>query len=142
MVNFTFRSVCFLDDYEHLRVIRNACREFMTRDQSEISPEMQMRWRESLPSTSSAYLFLDNAMPCGYGLIRNDDEDSWLSGGLLAPYRGRRLGTVLFALLVSRAPKTPALEVLSSNARAIATYQKLGFFVEKSGGGVLTMRKR
>ena len=133
---------------EQLRVIRNDCRLFMTRDRQEISPEQQARWFAALDHTRVHPYLLSPAETApqflGYGLIRRESATLLLSGGLLEKFRGQGVGAQLFALLVAEAYALGGgpieLEVLQSNARARAVYEKLGFQALGREGDVVRMR--
>jgi ribosomal protein S18 acetylase RimI-like enzyme len=126
------------EDVEALRVIRNECRLFMTRDQSEISPKRQAEWWKRddkgllfLFDCHSDTLGTDFGPSVGYGRLAPAAGAAWwLSGGLVEACRGCGLGRHLFGFLssvVQEFGKIPCLEVLVSNTRAIAVYETLGF---------------
>lgn len=113
---------------ERLRRIRNSCREFMTRDTHEITIEEQAAWAKSLDRTVCCpFLLWVEGDAIGYGLIRKEGEQWWLSGGLLPEWRGKGWGTILFGLLLMKAPRPVYLEVKLSNRKAVRLYAKLGF---------------
>lgn len=124
---------------EALRQIRNSCREFMTRDNHEITEEEQVAWwakidhKTCIPLLLTVKTFLTTGGPLlkscsiGYGLLRKEGERWWLSGGLLPQWRGQGWGTALFTLLLLKAPRPVYLEVKLSNAKAVRLYAKLGF---------------
>lgn len=126
---------------ESARVIRNSCREFMTRDNQEILPDQQLSWWAMLPAGQRLFLFSVARAYVGYGFIREEDGKSWLSGGLAPEWRGRGLGTMLFRLLIAAADGPCKLEVLESNPRAKRVYDGLGFREVSRGYGLITMEK-
>lgn len=132
---------------ESLRIIRNECRRFMTRDTTFVSPGQQALWFGALDRAQMhPYLLAPDAAgePLGYGLIRLDDNASLISGGLREKHWGQGIGMQLFALLIEKARElsdaSVELEVLESNVRARRVYEKLGFTPLASRKGVLHMR--
>jgi GNAT superfamily N-acetyltransferase len=134
-----------LDQAEEMRVIRNACREWMTNDRLEISREQQVQWfltiqRQHEEGDESVLPFLyqprpDHLFPrpFGYGLLRKQDGKWWLSGGLLPEWRGKGYGKGLFGELadyVHALRETAWLTVWEHNERGLATYKSLGFTVQ------------
>lgn len=111
--------------------IRNECLEFMTRDPKRLTIEDQIRWLNSKPVTTQLFIYQKNntPYPIGYGLIRLEGHNWWLSGGLAEGWRGKGLGKEIFTHLMSLRDET-WLEVLASNERAVKLYTSLGF-VEK-----------
>lgn len=133
------RPVQTAAEVETLRLIRNSCREFMTRDRSEITPNQQARWFEHFGGL--VLLFSHSGIDVGYGLVRREGGKGWVSGGLLPEWRGKGMGAHIFKRLCSAVGGEDAwLEVLSTNHRAIKLYLDLGFLKEWEKGGVLTMR--
>lgn len=123
-----FGSARFSHEWEAMRQIRNACREFMTRDTHEITEEEQAAWVEGLDRAACCpCLLFVKGEPIGYGLLRKEGEQWWLSGGLLPEWRGKGWGTILFGLLLMKAPRPVYLEVKLSNRKAVRLYAKLGF---------------
>jgi len=122
-----------LDSLEHLRVIRNECREYMTRHNKEIDEEQQKQWFSSIDREKIIpFLFMNNHDPIGYGLIVHEFTKFYLSAGLSKKYRGFGLGKIIFNLLIDECKKinhskSIELEVLKTNLRAFNLYKKLGF---------------
>lgn len=133
---------------EHLRLVRNHCRLYMTRNTSEISTEQQALWYSNLDRTTNKIYLLHEihcgvaATVIGYAYLRIEDGCVLLSGGLLPDDRGKGHGTVLFEYLVDNAKKFNKpikLEVLKSNMKAFSIYNKIGFRVVSDDGKVITM---
>ena len=83
------------EQVEALRQIRNECREWMTHDQSEITPEQQKEWwRRIDPNNTFAFLFTEgyNKDFLGFCLLRREDGRLFTTYGLRKEVRGRRLG--------------------------------------------------
>lgn len=124
-----------IEQAQEMRVVRNACREFMTGDQHEITPDEQTAWFASLPplqdETVLPFLYRPRRAPTmGYGLIRLIGDRWWVSGGLLPEYRGKGYGTDLFWELtayVHAKRQTSWLHVFEDNLVARRTYTKLGY---------------
>ena len=136
--------VQYPDEMEVVRVIRNECKDYMTRDNSYITEEKQATFfdyysKKLALGEMQVYLFakytgqgqsLLKNMNLGYGTIRQADGVAWIAGGLLAEHRGKGLGRELFELLLEKArqgKKPILLEVLGSNYKAYNLYKKLGF---------------
>lgn len=151
-----------LEDAEAMRQIRNTCREFMTKDQREITAEEQIRWFQSLDlGNVLPFVFREHdsfeSFKIGYGLIRAIADDQtlhddhlpgrvrwWISGGLLRPWRGRGFGKQLFAQLANyvhdQLQMSCWLKVWFDNLPARRLYDRLGFKeVTRSANGILTM---
>lgn len=135
-------------DVEQLRLIRNECKNFMTRNTSEITKEQQQNWYNNLDKENNE-LFLLNAVhhgvaaePIGYGYIRVENGSVLLTGGLLKTQRGKGYGYILFDYLVKNSKKFDLpikLEVLKTNTVAFAVYSKLGFKFKDDDGKVIKM---
>lgn len=125
--------------------VRNTCRQFMTRDQREISPQGQEEWWSSLDHGEyRLYLLNSSDGPIGFGLLKTVDK-VWLTGGLLPEHRGMGLGAELFKTLCQEASEMSYheawLDVFASNVPAVRTYEKLGFVRQSEEGGVIVMKK-
>jgi ribosomal protein S18 acetylase RimI-like enzyme len=134
-------QVVTFEQVEHVRQIRNTCREFMTRDRSEISEQRQLQWWVNRTESFQLFLFCFGTREIGYGMIRQDPAPGrqWLSGGLAPGWRGLGLGDVLFRLLARIAEPPCHLEVLVSNERARKIYERIGFNEVGREGEVVTM---
>ncbi len=131
-----------LEKAEVLRRIRNECRKYMTRNTQEISQKEQTNWYNSLEKTQlTPYLFVESHLGVsftviGYGVIRVEDGEVLLTGGLTAKSRGRGLGTLLFTQLIQISKATYnlpiSLEVQRLNIIARNLYKKLGFTTKSS----------
>ena len=127
-------------DAEAMRVIRNSCRQFMTRDTSEIDPARQRAWFAALDrAVTKPWLYRVDGTAAGYGLVRLEAGRWWLSGGLLPSWRGRGHGRRLFAALAEIAGRPCWLDVRADNAAARRLYERLGFAVagERADGAII-----
>lgn len=134
---------------ESMRVVRNACREFMTRNTHEITVEDQREWFTSLDRDTQPFIGVVSMGHAGaetiaYGLLRLVENKWWLSGGLLPTWRGQGYGRQLFAELTRRVHarrRTAWLEVRKSNGTAERLYRSLGFIVIEDLGEILVMKQ-
>lgn len=146
-------------DVEAMRVVRNACREYMTRDVEEISSVAQAAWWATLTAgdpvfeTWQPYVVYDGATVIGYGILWHGERVNdrrfpeshdawWLTGGLLPQYRGLGYGRWLFERLIELAGVPCWLEVRRDNARARLLYDSFGFLPVGATPDVITMVRR
>jgi len=134
----TLNPVLNTVDAETVRIHRNACREFMTRNTDYISAHEQTKWFNSLDKHSHHLLLLNKihygaaVEDIGYGYIRIEKDEVLLTGGITSNERGKGYGFFLFERLVINSLKYGLpirLEVLKTNAAGIATYKKIGFTI-------------
>lgn len=138
------------DHRHHLRLIRNDCREFMTHNRDEITAAQQDEWWETdaRKAMDLRLYWTTGGLPVAYGLVREIDGKSWISGGVMGGWRGKGIGRRIFTAMtdevLSRRPDV-WLDVLETNAPARALYGSLGF-VEVSRSGdldeIIVMVKR
>lgn len=148
MSNLVMIPVQTEDDVEKLRQIRNVCKNFMTRNTDEISYEQQQNWYKNLNKDDNK-LFLLHKTYCGvisdrigYGYIRVEDGAVLLTGGLIEAERAKGYGQILFEYLVKNSEpfNLPIkLEVLKTNMKAFAVYNKIGFRVTGDDGKIIKM---
>lgn len=127
-----------------IRKIRNECSQFMTNNPNKISLYSQIKWFINLPENLTPYIFYKEGIPVGYGIIKINDNRALLTGGIKENSRGLGLGKELFSLLIyesEKLDKTPTLDVLKTNKRAINLYSSLGFKVIKEEQGIYVMEK-
>lgn len=129
-----FKRVTTSAEAENLRLIRNQCKDYMTRSTSFITPEQQEEWFKTAFKKYELYIayYIEHgsiAVDAGFGVIHLEDNEYLLTGGLVPEYRDKGLGTPLFKFLVDNCNKQQPirLEVLKTNTRALKTYEKLGF---------------
>ncbi len=134
MTHLVFKRVTTSNEAEMLRVIRNQCKDYMTRNTSVITPEEQLEWFKTAYKKYELYIaYAVEHGACivdaGYGLIHLNEKEYMLTGGLVPGYRDKGLGTILFKFLVDNCNKQIPirLEVLKDNLRALKTYEKLNF---------------
>jgi ribosomal protein S18 acetylase RimI-like enzyme len=141
------KRVKSLEEAENLRIIRNSCKDFMTRDVSFISIEQQQKWFSNLSSNIDVYILYEIELgvivtPIGYGLIKKETNQYLISGGLIPKSRDKGYGKILFEYLLKHVkPDLPImLEVLKTNIKAFSIYNKLGFIVTNDDGYIITMK--
>lgn len=144
--HLVFKRVTTSSEAEILRVIRNDCREYMTRSTEYISEEHQQKWFKTAHKKYELYIAYSMEygaiiLNAGFGVIHKNDEDFMLTGGLLQDYRDKGLGKVLFKFLIDQChKKTPIrLEVLKDNIRAFKTYEALNFKIISENDKIYTM---
>lgn len=136
-ITLFYKKVDTEEEAELLRLIRNQCREFMTRNTDIITQEQQKAWFKTAYDKYDLYIVYAIEYGAvvtfaGYGVIHKNMTESLVTGGLLPEYRNRGLGQDMFKFLtdVSSKRKLPVrLEVLKSNQRAFKVYEKLGYTV-------------
>jgi len=148
MSNLIMVPVRTESDVEILRQIRNVCKNFMTRNTDEISYEQQQNWYKNLNKENNK-LFLLHKIYCGvaaeivgYGYIRVENGVVLLTGGLIESERGKGYGQILFEYLVKNSEQFNLpieLEVLKTNMKAFAVYNKIGFRVTADDGKIIKM---
>jgi ribosomal protein S18 acetylase RimI-like enzyme len=148
MSNLVMVPVRTENDVERLRQIRNVCKDFMTRNTSEISYEQQQNWYKNINKEFNKLYLLHKIYygvvgeMIGYGYIRVEDGVVLLTGGLIESERGKGYGSVLFENLVKNSEpfNLPIkLEVLKTNMKAFAVYNKIGFRVTADDGKIIKM---
>ena len=134
MTQLVFKRVTTPTEAEMLRVIRNQCKDFMTRTTTEITFEQQQEWFKTAYKKYELYLvyaveYGACIVDAGYGLIHLNEGEYLLTGGLVPSYRDKGLGSNLFKFLIDNCNKQLPirLEVLKTNVRALKTYEKLNF---------------
>lgn len=134
--NILMKMITNDSEVETLRIIRNTCRNFMTRQTHEIDSQSQQIWWQKLDkSVNFTYLLFKSEWgviihPIGYGYIRFENGEILLTGGLIPEERGKGYGKKLFELMINSSKRYNApikLEVLNSNVNAFEMYKKLGF---------------
>jgi ribosomal protein S18 acetylase RimI-like enzyme len=134
MTHLVFKRVTTSNEAEMLRVIRNQCKDYMTRNTSVITPEEQLEWFKTAYKKYELYIayaveYGACIVDAGYGLIHLNEKEYMLTGGLVPGYRDKGLGANLFKFLIDNCNKQIPirLEVLKDNLRALKTYEKLNF---------------
>lgn len=130
-------------EWEQLRRIRNECREYMTGDRDEITPEQQSQFEEKYDldhegiyllrggwdydSDSDIAFALDKEAVLGFLYLRRRDPHTWTATyGVREDARGMGYGKLLVAFSQAQVDQL-AIEVLKSNHRALTLYEQMGF---------------
>lgn len=138
--NLSFKMALSNDDAEVLRNIRNNCSKFMTRYTKQISKEEQSNWWLSLDKAKfRCFIMSVNSEDVGYGVILEEENKSWLTGGVADSFRNMRLGKVLFAFLMTMCKSEVWLEVREDNHRARRLYNSLGLSEVNRDTEIITM---
>ena len=104
-----FKTIDSPEMAEELRVLRNVCAEWMTKDTSYISPSRQQEFfkQKILTGKIEGFLMYDDevsADPVGYGLLVWDEEGrAWSSTGTNPNARLRGFGTAVTVEIARRA---------------------------------------
>lgn len=102
----TYKNITTLEEAEELRVLRNECAEWMTKDTSQISPERQAEFFRSkiVPGAIEGFLMYSDDEAVAYGLLIWDGEGrAWSSTGVKISARGRGFGKTVTVENVRRA---------------------------------------
>ena len=136
MTQIVFKRVTTPAEAENLRVIRNQCREYMTRSTDFITPAQQEEWFKTAFRKYDLYIAyaIEHGVcivDAGFGVVHKNEDEFLLTGGLVSEYRDKGLGKLIFKFLVDQCHKSLPirLEVLKTNTRAIKTYEGLDFKV-------------
>ena len=134
MENYQLVPIKNLVDALEVRKIRNECRNFMTKNPSEINLLQQLLWyfRWYKPNNTkgevTCYLFRSSGKNIGFGMTRSIENKIWITGGLKISQRGKGRGKYLFEKIIEQTPSNEVwLEVLESNLVAFNLYKNLGF---------------
>ena len=136
MTQIVFKRVTTSAEAENLRIVRNQCREYMTRSTDFITPEQQEEWFKTAFRKYDLYIAyaIEHGVcivDAGFGVVHKNEDEFLLTGGLVLEYRDEGLGKVIFKFLVDQCHKSLPirLEVLKNNTRAFKTYEGLNFKV-------------
>lgn len=93
----TFETIDSLEKAEELRILRNECAEWMTRNTSQISAQAQriFYWQKLATGKIEGFLMYDAGCPLAYGLLIWDEKVfgcAWSSTGVKAAERGKGYG--------------------------------------------------
>ena len=139
-VKVTLQQITTEAHAEDLRVLRNECAEWMTRDTSQITPQQQAEFfREKIATGKiEGFLMTDGAEPVAYGLLVWDEQGrAWSSTGVKASRRGEGLGRAVTVENVRRAHARGVpiwAEVRADNAPQQAICRAIGYYVTEAFG--------
>lgn len=112
ILSFSVTRIDPLDraEWEQLRLIRNACAEFMTEYREQISERQQERFREqALRLGTPIYLARANDTVVGFGMVTDRVKQTeagvsirgrWITLGLLPEHRGKGYGVKVYEALI------------------------------------------
>lgn len=137
-----------------LRVIRNECRKFMTRDTSKIGLWRQFNWFYKIYLVNkrkgliTAYLGILDDKPVAYGLIRYENGKPIISEGTAKKYRGKGIGKTLLRFLTKEASKINGqvgrssvfAETLEISTHAREVFRQLGYVEKRKTNGIVYMQ--
>jgi len=145
----TFGVIGSLEAAQVLRVLRNECAQWMTRDTGQITPAQQEEFYQRRIATGEVegFLMFDDE-PVAYGLLIWDDEGrAWSSTGVKASRRGEGFGEAVTIENVRRAHAHGVpmwAEVRADNAGQQKICRRIGYQVvdrlERDGMAVDVMR--
>lgn len=125
--------------------IRNTVAEFMTRDQSIISDELQSIWWSIAKDDPNIILYLallEDATPIGYGLLKcASDGRYWGTLAVLKEYHNQGYGTAIYQFLAAQVPEL-YIEIFSDNIASMRSAIKAGFTMEYAGDKTIIFSTR
>jgi len=145
-INLVLKKVENEQDIELLRNIRNECCSFMTNNSNKISKLEQKRFFEIKPENYKIFLLheidfgvIESAI--GYGLIKDNENESIITLGLSENCRNKGYGKHLLKLLILNCSnnKPIRLEVLKTNTKALSLYNNLNFRIISDDGKIIKM---
>lgn len=129
-------EVTTLEQAQVVARIRNEVRQFMTRDQSHISPAQQEKWWQNRnPSALRLFLYFkpNSTVPMGYSLLTVDSRGIWWGTlALLPEYQGQGYGTLIYKHLVSLV-SVLHIEIYSHNVASMNAAVHAGFKIKHIG---------
>lgn len=133
-----------LDQAEALRLIRNTCRETMTRNTAEIGEEEQKRWfTERDPSKVFPYLFYSSDQIIGSGLVTvRDDNLPWATVCVLKEFRNQHFGRMIFKALSYGFTLPVYAEIARGNVASLKACLAAGFEVDEASLRTTVLRSK
>lgn len=136
----TFKSIATVEEAEELRILRNECAEWMTKDTSFISPDKQrvFFWEKLATGLIEGFLAYDDSESVAYGLLIWDGKvfgRAWSSTGVKASARGKGYGKAVTVENVRRAHAHHVpmwAEVRQDNAGQQKICRSIGYYVVES----------
>ena len=133
------RLVTGLPDVLRVRVLRNACAQYMTGAQDPIGWWAQVRWylrhyRQAVrEGRYRVYLFSEASEPVGYGALQLSDGQLLVTECVATECRGRGIGQAILDELIAiarREGRDLIAEIWTSNRPSIGLHEKAGFVLE------------
>lgn len=91
-VDITVSAAQFAEDFESIRHIRNAGREWMD-DTAEVTPEQQETFRSRRPRI---LIYRVGDVIVGYGMVTRREGRLWVSLAVRPDYQGHGIGTHIY----------------------------------------------
>lgn len=128
-------------DGEHVRVLRNSGRAWMTRDTAEIPPAAQRSWWAARdPAVCPIWLAQIARTTVGYGLLRwTDDGRAWCSLAVSPRWRGHGFGTQIYGYLACAHAGETWAEILADNTPSIRACLRAGFQIAYAADRLATL---
>lgn len=131
-------------DGELVRVLRNAGRQWMTRDAREIGPDEQRTWwARRDPVACPIWLAEIAQTTVGYGLLRaGDDGRTWCSLAVSPRWRGHGFGSAIYRYLACAHAGETWAEILADNTPSIRACLRAGFQIAYAADRLATLVHR
>lgn len=133
LARLTARGAGRPGDLARMAEIRNAGREWFTRDTGKVSPDSQGQWWQRFRGRAFVYEDAEGVI-VGYGLI---SPDGWVSLAVHPDHRRRGYGTAIYADLAARGGLRA--EVRPDNMASLMAAIKAGFRNAGEGRGVVIL---
>ena len=135
-------------DFEAMRLIRNAGREWYTRDTRHISADAQRAWASVVRrsgDTQRAYVYdVPGSGIVGFGLLRLTPRDGcWYATLGVAPEdQGKGYGQAIYRHLAGRVDADVYAEILRANLPSLLAAQRAGYELDGQDERTVTMVRR
>lgn len=128
-------------DGELVRVLRNAGRQWMTRDARELTPDAQRAWwAQRDPLACPIWLAEIARTTVGYGLLRSgDDGRTWCSLAVAPRWRGHGFGAQIYRYLACAHAGETWAEILADNTPSIRACLRAGFQIAYAADALATL---
>jgi glycosyltransferase involved in cell wall biosynthesis len=139
-------SVRSPEQFEALRILRNECRESMTRHKEEISLAEQAEWAKWVKTPDSGYwpfLFsIRDDQPfayVGFMLLRLIDGKMWVTYGIGNKFRGKGLAKPIFRFALDACMGPAYAEVGEQNKASLHLHQEMGWVNTGYANGIIQL---
>lgn len=131
------------EDVETLRLIRNACKDGFSHDNSEINQQQQAAWWSLMHDKVRGWLYWVGSEVVGYGLIRQTDDQRWWSSVAVLPdCAGKGYGGAITADLARRSPRAVWATARLDNPAALRLHRTEDWDDLGSDGRLVTYRTK
>lgn len=132
------------EEVEFVRATRNAGRDQMTGDRTEVDSSRQRMWWKSvrhLPQSDfQLVVYRAGTDLAGYGMLSRRDGRLVVSLAVDAERRGRGVGSAIYADLASRTSEPVFAEITATNTASARAAERAGYRVVDSCPGLVTYR--